>query len=303
MRSFESIHIRYSDHKHYEGFARLWLPDSPRGAVLYLHGIQSHGEWYLESAQRLADAGFAVLMPDRRGSGRNEAKRGHAASAMRIIRDANEGLDELHVRTGLDQFHVAGVSWGGKLAAALYAHYSERIASLTLIAPGLFPKVDIPLAKKLRVGLAAITSSDRKFDIPPWEPEMFTGNPQQQDYIRNDKHLLKQATAPFLIASRRLDQDALSIARMPGVPLHLFLGGEDLIIDNERTKRFIGLLHWDEAYVTEYKKAHHTLEFEADPEPFFSDLVEWLEYAASKDTEQLHPYQRKQEDAADQPLF
>ena len=50
----EMIRIRLSDHC--EAFARLWMPPSPRGAVLYLHGIQSHGLWFEESARRLAEA-------------------------------------------------------------------------------------------------------------------------------------------------------------------------------------------------------------------------------------------------------
>ena len=28
--------------------------------------------------------------------------------------------------------------------------------------------------------------------------------------------------------------------------------------------------------ITEYQHAHHTLEFEPDPEPYFADLVDWV---------------------------
>ncbi|HSA29439.1 MAG TPA: alpha/beta fold hydrolase, partial [Phycisphaerae bacterium] len=140
MVEMESIRIRYADL--YEAHARLWHPRETRGAVLYLHGIQSHGLWFETSAQRLAEAGYAVLLPDRRGSGRNEIERGHTPSAWRLLRDAAEGMDELHIRTRLSRFHVVGVSWGGKLALALYRYLPARVTSLALIAPGLFPKVD-----------------------------------------------------------------------------------------------------------------------------------------------------------------
>ena len=129
----ELIHVRYSDG--YHAFARLWLPASPRGAVVYLHGIQSHGLWFERSAERLADAGFAVLLPDRRGSGRNSDDRGHTPSARRLVHDVGECCDELHVRTGLDRFHIVGVSWGGKLALAFHNQAADRVAHLTLIAP------------------------------------------------------------------------------------------------------------------------------------------------------------------------
>ena len=38
----------------YSAYARYWPVREPAGAVLYLHGIQSHCGWYEESARRLA---------------------------------------------------------------------------------------------------------------------------------------------------------------------------------------------------------------------------------------------------------
>ncbi len=69
----------------YGAYARYWPVRDPAGAVLYLHGIQSHCGWYEESARRLQQAGFVVLQPDRRGSGRNQTDRGHAESQQRLI--------------------------------------------------------------------------------------------------------------------------------------------------------------------------------------------------------------------------
>ena len=111
MVPFESLRIRFSDQ--YEAYARWWQPVRPRGAVLYLHGIQSHGLWFEASARRLAEAGFAVLLPDRRGSGRNDADRGHLPSAKRLLADLADCLNEIHVRTGFTRAHLVGVSWGG----------------------------------------------------------------------------------------------------------------------------------------------------------------------------------------------
>jgi len=313
MIEMESVRIRYADL--YEAHARLWLPPAPRGAVLYLHGIQSHGLWFETSARRLAEAGYAVLLPDRRGSGRNEVERGHTPSAWRLLRDAAEGLDELHIRTGLTRFHVVGISWGGKLALALHRYFPARFASLTLIAPGLFPKVDIPLMEKIRVGWSAIANRHAEFDIPLNDPEMFTANSARQAFIRNDKLALRKVTAAFLLASRKLDryvrkaenrnaeterpsepraraqgcaqrQDDNTAGMSPdavtsrwGCPLQVFLGGQDRIIDNARTRAFVRGLPWLRREITEYPEAHHTLEFEANPEPFLDDLVKWIETA------------------------
>jgi len=271
----EPIRLCFSDH--YEAFARLWMPDEPRGAVLYLHGIQSHGLWFEASAKRLAESGLAVLLPDRRGSGRNDIDRGHAPSARRLLRDASECLDELSVRTGLGRFHVLGVSWGGKLALAMLRTCAKRMASLTLVAPGLFPRVDLPLAQKVRVSMAALASRRSLFDIPLGDAALFTGNPERQQFIRDDVLSLRQVTTSFLLASRRLDRHAQAAAKKPsGCPLRMFLAGRDRIIDNRKSKAFVRRLQWPRREITEYENAHHTLEFELHPEPFFSDLAAWL---------------------------
>jgi alpha-beta hydrolase superfamily lysophospholipase len=256
------------------------MPASPIGAVLYLHGIQSHSQWFIASAQRLADAGFAVLLPDRRGSGRNDIERGHAGSARRLMRDAAEYLDELHVRCDFDRFHVVGVSWGGKWALAMQRQMPDRIASLTLVAPGLFSQVDLPLWSKIKVALCGLFNRRCLFDIPLNDPTLFTGDTHKQAFIRDDPLALRQVTSSFLLTSRKLDGYARNVGRRKvGPPMRVFLAGEDRIIDNHKTKQFIRHLDWPTREISEYSRAQHTLEFEPDPEPYFKELVDWLKEA------------------------
>jgi alpha-beta hydrolase superfamily lysophospholipase len=275
MVACEPICLRYSDH--YEAFARWWMPPAVCGGVLYLHGIQSHGHWFERSGRRLAEAGLAVLLPDRRGSGRNELARGHASSARRLIRDALEGMDEMHVRTGLNRFHLVGVSWGGKLALALLKHAPDRIETVTLVAPGLFPMVDLRFRQKLSVGVSAIAARHRAFDIPLNDPDLFTANVERRRFIASDPLALHRVTAAFLVASRELDHRVQAVARTAvECPLHLILAGQDRIIDNGRTRRFIESLTARSVTVTDHPEAHHTLEFEVAPEAYFADLVDWI---------------------------
>lgn len=277
MPECQTLRLRYSDG--YEAFARLWLPAQPAGGLLYLHGIQSHGGWFERSAERVArQCDLAVLLPDRRGSGRNDRDRGHAPSAGRLLQDCAECLDELHVRTGASSFHVLGVSWGGKQALALRTYAPERVASLTLVAPGVFPLVDLSLREKLRVAMCLLAAPRTRFAIPLNDPELFTFDERWQAFIRNDPLKLTHVTARFLLTSRRLDRYARAAERDPaGCPLHIFLAGRDRIIDNARTRAFVRQLSWPSRTITEYPEAAHTLEFESDPEPYLRDLVKWLQ--------------------------
>lgn len=261
----------------YACHARLWLPQSMRRSVLYLHGIQSHGGWYEASASYLYDHGYAVLMPDRRGSGLNQQDRGHTPSARRLLQDIVEYLNELQRRTTADTSHVVGVSWGGKLALAAFRYAPTRIRSLSLVAPGLFPKVDLPLLQKVRVGLSILAAPRALFEIPLNDPELFTANPDRQQFIRDDPLKLTRVSASFLIASRQLDRYGLALRKTSrGCPLGVFLAGQDRIIHNARTSDFVRRLRWRDRSIVTYPDAHHTLEFETNTDAYLFDLLEHL---------------------------
>jgi acylglycerol lipase len=267
--------IRLSDG--YQAHVRWWLPSAPVGGVVYLHGIESHGGWFEASASRLAAGGFAVLLPDRRGSGCNRVDRGYAPSAGRLILDVRELAQALRGRLAGQKVHLLGVSWGGKLAAAVMSCAPDSFASLTLVAPGIFPRLDLPVRDKLRVAVSAVMARRKRFPIPLDDPQLFTSNPERVRFIGDDLLRLQEATASLLIASWWLDRRArrLSVTNPPG-PIHLFLAGGDRIIYNEPTRRLVRELTGTDRAITEYASACHTLEFELDPEPFFGDLVAWV---------------------------
>lgn len=262
----------------YEAAVRWWIPSRPRGGVVYFHGIESHGGWYEGSGACLARRGWVVLMPDRRGSGRNPRDRGHAESHQRLLLDGVELMHALAARCDQSMAHLIGVSWGGKYACSIAAAHPARVASLSLIAPGLFPVIDLPAGEKLRIAWELLADPRRAHPLPIHDASMFTTNPAKIDFVERDPLRLREATAAFLLASRRLDR----IARALGATgwrggIHAILAGRDRIIDNERTRAFVRGLEGATRQVTEYANASHTLEFEPDPQPFWSDLADGLE--------------------------
>ena len=274
MPRFEELTIPMPDD--YAAYARFWRAEACRGCALYLHGIQSHCGWYEESAGRLADAGIAVLQPDRRGSGRNTVDRGHADSANQLIDDAFACLDVLSERTGFEKCHLIGVSWGGKLAVAMHVAQPERASSLALITPGLFPVVGVSKSEMLRIGFSMAGAPRRLFDIPLNDTRLFTSVPERLRFLERDEHQIHQATAGFYLASRRMDKPVSKLGAALEVPVHLMLAGDERIIDNEKTRAFARDLNWARTVITTYDHSRHTLEFDPDREAFFADLVAWI---------------------------
>lgn len=260
----------------YAAYARYWTARPAKGAVLYHHGIQSHCGWYERSAARMAEAGYAVLQVDRRGSGRNERERGHASSAEELLDDSAAAGAELRRRSGFRAYHCVGVSWGGKLAVAAHVRHPSDAISLTLVTPGLFPKIGVSKQTMAKIGFAMIYEPMKRFDIPLNDPELFTVVPHWQEFFRRDALTLRECTASFYLASRRMDRIVARFSKSPHVPVHLFIAGDERIIDNDRTVEFVRSLPDRGHRVTAYAAARHSLEFDV-AEPYFDALVTFLD--------------------------
>ena len=266
-----------------DGYATsLYVHDPPAGSkrpsVVYLHGIQSHPGWFVGSAAALAQKGYLVVQPSRRGSGDNSLDRGDARSAGQLLGDVDCAC-QFAARGGAGGVHLIGVSWGGKLAACYAADPGRcrRLASLTMIAPGVVPRVGLTPARRLAVALALLTCSKRRFEIPLNNVELFTGNHQMRDYLNCDRFRLHDATGRFLYASWCLDR---LLGRVPAgrlsLPVTLILASQDRIINNAATRKAVSRLAGKGLVVKELPGAH-TLEFEPDPQPLYDALAEALE--------------------------
>ncbi len=278
----EPLVLRHSDGVSTEAFFHPAAENSTRLAVLQVHGIQSHPGWFTRSAEYLAGEGWPVLQVTRRGSGRSpDPWRGDAPSAGRLLDDLDEAVRRLQELTGVDRVHLVGISWGGKWLAAWLAGGRGRQtgASLTMIAPGLAPRVDVRLGKKLAIAACLVVRSRTRFEIPLSDVDLFTDNPARRQWLREDEHRLHRATARFLYASRKLDG---LIARAPrgaiNLPTSLMLASRDRIIDNERTREIVDRLTAEQADVHVLEGAH-TLEFEPDPSPLLELLAGSLQSA------------------------
>ncbi len=281
MADFEEITVVLPDG--YRAYARFWSADdaqsdacgNARGAVLYHHGIQSHCGWYEASAKALASAGYAVLQVDRRGCGRNGPDRGHAESADQLIADALAGRDELRRRSGLADHHVVGVSWGGKLAVAAYVQDPQGVKSLSLVTPGLFPKIGVSKEMQSKIGFAMLYEPQQRFDIPLSDAERFTSDPKWQTFFKTDALTLLQCSAGFYLASRRMDKIIARLPKANPVPLHLLLAGDERIIENDKTAAFVDALSFPVTRITTYDNARHSIEFDA-PKAYFADLNRFI---------------------------
>jgi alpha-beta hydrolase superfamily lysophospholipase len=250
--------------------------DVPRAHLIGLHGIQSHSGWYDYSCRRLCEAGYGVYFLDRRGSGLNTADRGDTPGFRRLLLDVREFVQEVATSELPIPIVVLAISWGGKIGTALCRRYPGLIDGLALLCPGIRPKVGPSAGERWRIFWTRLVSPKRRFPIPLNDPALFTATPKWREFIAQDPLALREATARFLVESVRLDLYLRFVPAQVRVPVLLLLAQRDQIIDNRRTRAFVQRFATNDKEVIEYAGAHHTLEFEPNPDVFIDDLINWL---------------------------
>lgn len=242
-----------------------------RRALLYLHGIESHGEWFLAAAKSLAERGSTTHLLDRRGSGLNRSPHpGDAASAAVLLEDVRR----YRAHAGLDELALIGLSWGGKLALAAALDQPAGVRAIVLVTPGLVPRVRYSLVERIGILLSLAVGGRARFRVPI-EPEMFTRTPHYLDYIRGDPLRLHRATARLLLATSQLDRTIRARVHTLPAPVLLVLAGQDRIIDNDRTRELLERLPSGRLRTLVYERATHSIQFE-ETERLAGDIDDFL---------------------------
>ncbi|MGD9633259.1 MAG: alpha/beta fold hydrolase [Pirellulales bacterium] len=260
---------------------RTWYGgEPPRARVVFLHGITSHGGWYTESCQHLSERGFDVHFLDRRGSGLNLQHAGDVDRHTTWLTDVTTYLEQLGTERPIV---LCGISWGGKLAAAVARFQPGLVRSLVLVTPGLYSHFEPNVAQRvaLRVPVRQRLQS-RKLEIPIQRGLLYTDTPKWREYIDRDPLSLRAVTVRFAQADNRLTRYAKQAAPYLHMPTLMMLAGRDRILKNSRCRSFWSRLGARHKTLIEYPTAVHTLEFESDPQRYFADLADWIGRAAAE---------------------
>ncbi|MCR4265726.1 alpha/beta fold hydrolase [Nitratireductor sp. ZSWI3] len=113
---------------------RLYADDTGEGgkALVLLHGFAgSHRVW--DGVRSALPPGLRIIAHDLPGHGRSLSCPG----AGKARASATAVLNDLDAR-GVNEFHLAGHSFGGAVAVLVACAAPERVSSLTLFAPGGF---------------------------------------------------------------------------------------------------------------------------------------------------------------------
>ncbi|MBI4534328.1 MAG: alpha/beta fold hydrolase [Candidatus Melainabacteria bacterium] len=273
LNQAESEYLHASDGQRL--YLRYWYGKPSQPIVIYLHGIEGHSEWFQWTASWLNQQGMSILVPDRRGAGKNFQDRGHLSSYQQLLSDIELTLLSAKGRQPQSPLFLLGNCWGAKAAIITALRASQAVSGLILTSPALKVKVDVSFIDKLQIIMSWLAGSRKGFAIP-LVPEMFTDNAHYLDYIKQDSLRLTQATASFFVESMKLTWLANRAARLLAVPVLLVQSGADQIVDKQAVLNWFDRITFPDKTMHVFPEFEHSLDFHAYPQDYLSLLVQWI---------------------------
>lgn len=218
-------------------FVRCVVPDAPWASLVLVHGSMVHSEYYLPVAVALAEAGVATFLPDLRGHGRSDGMRAHVVDYRHHVEDARAVLQYARHRLPAP-VHLGGESYGGLIAFLAAAGLAPADAPQTVImaAPAFALRAQVP--PRLRRSLRLVGQAAPALRLPVYMH--LNGVSHRDDLERiaaRDPLLNRQYTIGFFLELLRAQAAALDEAARVRVPCLALIAGQDLVTDNEATRR------------------------------------------------------------------
>lgn len=201
----------------------------PRGGVTLVHDAGDHGARYVDVANALARARWAVALPDMRGHGRSEGARGHSAGVREVVRDLDAVQQHLAYRLPIAPKVLIGVGLGALYALAYTLEKPGQTAALVLIGPRWNPRFEVRKPSGL---LARLKKPD------PTTPGSIGNDPELLFAGAAAKDAWRKDTLVHDVITLRAAEQASEIAERYGprlgetrVPVLVLHGADDRVSD------------------------------------------------------------------------
>ncbi len=125
--------------------------------IVLLHGFVAQKEMWLQMARKIPEE-YGIMAIDLPGHGKSERVSGVRYRAEDFVDAIEDALDRLN----LEDFHLAGASFGGMVAVRYTLRHPDRVESLALFNPALLhPPEASDLEKRIAEGRNPIMVTDR----------------------------------------------------------------------------------------------------------------------------------------------
>jgi lysophospholipase len=255
-------------------FRRWWLPDSPRAALVMVHGLADHSGRHLNLARRLYPLGFAVHAFDLRGHGRSPGPRCDVDNFNQYRDDLAAFLEIVEGENPGRPLFLAGHSMGGTIAITMAVNKLKGLAGLVLFSPAIQTTATpaaltsiVPLVAKWAPGLGLYALETAAVSRDPAVVKAYVNDP----LVYHGK------------IRARLGMGLLSeMRRIPGLageltlPMLILHGTADRMVDPAGSRLLYRNAGSSDKTLKVYGGSYHELFHEPEKDRVLDDVAEWL---------------------------
>jgi len=220
-------------------FWRAWVPSSPNGAVVIVHGLAEHSGRYGHAGRRLADRRWAAYALDTRGHGRSPGAKVHLNDFREFLEDVRAVLACVRERHPNLPLYLLGHSQGG-LVVLLYAmRHPEDLAGIVVTSPLLDAHPSLRPSKAFRLAIGVLLR------VAPWlrlpsgvDPTTISRDPAVVKAYVEDPLVSRRVSPAWYAALRRAQSEVRDGAGRLAVPALLLATPDDRLVDPAAIRRF-----------------------------------------------------------------
>ena len=276
-----------------------------RGVLQIAHGMDEHGQLYMDFARFLAQAGFAVAVNDHLGHGKSVSKGGSfgyfgEGGARNLVRDMHKLHEMMRAEYPELPYFLMGHSMGSFLARSYAAQYGEELRAVIFMGT-CGPQSRAVLAGEKRLADSLVAKLGVKAHYPLFARlsterfnKAFAPNRTPSDWVTRDEAEVDRYVADPLcgfdltvsgyrdvvVLQSEISSDAW-FRRLPRtLPILLISGDRDPLGDfGKGIRRLAARLERSGCRVETvlYPGARHALITETNRDEVFRDLLAFLE--------------------------
>lgn len=261
-----------------ELYWRGWLPEgSPRGVLVFVHGLAEHSGRYLNPVAHFVPLGYACYAVDLRGHGHSGGLRVHVDSFDDYLDDVSALLAEVRRRHPHPPALV-GHSMGGLVALLFALGRGDAVAAAVASSPGLaaHPSARPSLALRIAARVLSVLIP-RVLISSDLDPRAISRDPEVvRDYLEDPQVSSKASPrwyTSFLAAQRRAFKGAPSL----GIPTLVMQSGDDRLVDPAAAARWAEAAPRDLVTYIEWPGLFHEMFNEPERRRVFEAMEPWLD--------------------------
>lgn len=238
------------------------------------HGYGEHAGRYHDIAQRFVNAGYRVLVPNVRGHGKSEGRRGHTMSFSLYLED----LDHLaeHITTPRSATGILGHSNGGLIVIKRTLIQPTFFACSAVTSPLLGLSIDAPGWKL--IGARLLSKLAPKISLPTEiDPYHLNRDPAEAKAYETDPLVHKVNNARWFTEAMDAIENAFQNAGRVNIPVLVMQSGDDKIVSAEATRQWSGAAPSEFVTYEEIPDAYHELLFDLGGDAHVERMLRFFE--------------------------